>query len=82
MCRFSGETINHLLIDCDVAYGLWILVFRMFGILIQEHQSSCFPLAALEQDSNRQPILDLAVSAIYISSVAEFSCAVTYLSVI
>ena len=33
MCRQDGETINHLLIHCDLAFGLWSFVFRTFGIL-------------------------------------------------
>ena len=33
MCRWDGETINHLLIHCEMAGGLWSFVFRKFGIL-------------------------------------------------
>lgn len=32
MCQCSGETVNHLLFHCDVAYILWTEVFRMFEI--------------------------------------------------
>ena len=32
MCRRDAETINHLLIHCDLAFGLWSFVFRIFGI--------------------------------------------------
>jgi hypothetical protein len=32
MCRRDGETINHLLIHCDLAFGLWSFVFQIFGI--------------------------------------------------
>lgn len=32
LCRCSGETLDHLLIHCDIAYVLWSLVFRIFGI--------------------------------------------------
>jgi hypothetical protein len=33
MCRQDGETINHLLIHCAKAAGLWSFVFRKFGII-------------------------------------------------
>ena len=33
MCRCDGETISHLLLHCPIAYGLWSVVFRSFGIL-------------------------------------------------
>ena len=32
MCRRDGKTINHLLIHCDKAVGLWSFVLRKFGI--------------------------------------------------
>ncbi len=32
MCRCSGETVSHLLLHCDVAFGLWSRVFDVFGI--------------------------------------------------
>jgi hypothetical protein len=32
MCQRDGETINHLLIHCDKAVGLWSFVFQKFGI--------------------------------------------------
>ena len=32
MCQCSGETVIHLLLQCDVAYILWTRVFRMFEI--------------------------------------------------
>jgi hypothetical protein len=32
MCRCDGETIDHLLLHCDVAYTLCCVVFRAFGI--------------------------------------------------
>ena len=32
MCR-DGETINNLLIHCDMAVGLWSFVFWKFGII-------------------------------------------------
>ena len=33
MCRRDGETINHPLIHCDMAVGLWNFVFWKFGII-------------------------------------------------
>ncbi len=33
MCRCDGETISHLLLHCEVAYGSWTFVFWTFGIL-------------------------------------------------
>ena len=32
MCQHHGETADHLLIHCDVAFALWGDVFQMFGI--------------------------------------------------
>jgi hypothetical protein len=32
MCRRDGETISHLLLHCDMAFGLWSFVLRTFGI--------------------------------------------------
>ena len=32
MCRYDGETVDHLLLHCGKAYRLWSLVFRSFGI--------------------------------------------------
>ena len=32
MCLSSGDMVDHFLIHCDVAYDLWSLVFRTFGI--------------------------------------------------
>ena len=32
MCRCEGETINHLLLHCEITYGQWTFVFWSFGI--------------------------------------------------
>jgi hypothetical protein len=32
ICRCSGETVNHLLLHCPVAVGLWNFIFCSFGI--------------------------------------------------
>jgi hypothetical protein len=32
MCRCNGETVAHLLLHCEVAFGLWSKVFETFGI--------------------------------------------------
>lgn len=32
MCWCSGETMDHLLLQFDVAYVLWSVVFKVFGI--------------------------------------------------
>lgn len=32
MCRFSGETVNHLLWHCSAAFNLWCFGFKSFGI--------------------------------------------------
>jgi hypothetical protein len=32
MCKTDGETIDHLLLHCPVAYDLWSFVFSMFGV--------------------------------------------------
>jgi hypothetical protein len=32
MCKKSGDNIDHLLLRCEVARGLWESIFRPFGI--------------------------------------------------
>jgi len=32
MCKKSGESINHLLIDCEVARELWSYILNLFGV--------------------------------------------------
>lgn len=32
MCWFGGETVDHLLIHCEVAFVKWSLDARLFGI--------------------------------------------------
>ena len=32
MCKRCGESVNHLLLHCPIAYELWPMVFCLFGI--------------------------------------------------
>ena len=32
MCKGCGESINHLLIHCPIAYEMWSMIFFLFGI--------------------------------------------------
>jgi hypothetical protein len=32
MCKRSGESINHLLLHCEVAGTLWSVLFTLFGV--------------------------------------------------
>ena len=32
MCRHCGETVDHLLLHCEMAYRLWSFVFKTFGL--------------------------------------------------
>jgi hypothetical protein len=32
MCKWSGESLDHLFLHCSVAMDLWSLVFGMFGV--------------------------------------------------
>ena len=32
MCKQSGETIDHLLLHCEVARELWVSIFRHFSV--------------------------------------------------
>ena len=32
MCKWSGESDDHLLLHCPVACELWSMVFGMFGV--------------------------------------------------
>ena len=39
MCHCSKETVDHLLIRCNMAFELWSFIFRMFGVqwVLQEN---------------------------------------------
>ena len=39
MCHCSKETVDHLLIHCNMAFELWSFIFRMFGVqwVLQEN---------------------------------------------
>ena len=32
MCKRNGESVDHLLIHCSIAFDLWSMVFTLFGI--------------------------------------------------
>ena len=32
MCKGCGESIDHLLIHCPIAYEMWSMIFCLFGI--------------------------------------------------
>ena len=32
MCKRNGESVDHLLICCTIAFDLWYMVFTLFGI--------------------------------------------------
>ena len=32
MCKKSGESVNHLLLHCPIAYELWSMVWAIFGL--------------------------------------------------
>jgi hypothetical protein len=32
MCKRNGESVDHLLLHCDVAYALWSALFTRFGL--------------------------------------------------
>jgi len=32
MCKKSGESVDHLLLDCDVARDLWSYFLTLFGV--------------------------------------------------
>ena len=32
MCKKDGESVDHLLLHCPIAYELWTMVFCLFGI--------------------------------------------------
>ena len=32
MCKSNGESVDHLLLYCPIVYGLWSMVFTLFGI--------------------------------------------------
>jgi hypothetical protein len=33
MCKKRGESINHLLLHCEVAMEVWNMVFQLFGVM-------------------------------------------------
>jgi hypothetical protein len=32
MCKHKGESIDHLLLHCEVAIEVWNMVFQIFGV--------------------------------------------------
>ena len=32
MCKNSGESIDHLLLHCELAIEVWNIVFQLFGV--------------------------------------------------
>ena len=32
MCKRCGESIDHLLLHCPIAYEMWSMIFCLFGI--------------------------------------------------
>jgi hypothetical protein len=32
VCKWSGESINHLLLHCEVARALWSVLFTLFDV--------------------------------------------------
>ena len=32
MCKYNGESVDHLFLHCPVAMDLWAMVFRLFGV--------------------------------------------------
>jgi hypothetical protein len=32
LCKLNGESVNHLLLHCEVACSLWNAIFRRFGL--------------------------------------------------
>jgi hypothetical protein len=33
MCKHNGESIDHLLLHCEVAMEVWSMVFQFFGVM-------------------------------------------------
>ena len=32
LCKADGETIDHLLLNCEIARSLWYAIFSQFGL--------------------------------------------------
>jgi hypothetical protein len=32
MCKISGENMDHLLLNCDIARELWAMIFCLFRV--------------------------------------------------
>jgi hypothetical protein len=32
MCKHNGESIDHLVLHCEVAIEVWIMVLQLFGV--------------------------------------------------
>jgi hypothetical protein len=32
LCKSDGETIDHLLLHCEIAHSLWYAIFSRFGL--------------------------------------------------
>ena len=33
LCKKSGESIDHLLLHCEVACDLWVSIYNLFGVV-------------------------------------------------
>uniref|UniRef100_A0A7N2MNQ6 Reverse transcriptase zinc-binding domain-containing protein n=1 Tax=Quercus lobata TaxID=97700 RepID=A0A7N2MNQ6_QUELO len=46
MCKRCGESVDHLLLHCPIAFELWSLVFCLFGIhWVMPHKRSLWPVS-------------------------------------
>ena len=59
MCKRSGESVNHLLLHCPIAFELWSIVWSLFGVIWVMPQSVADLFASWQVPFGRQRNIDL-----------------------
>ena len=59
MCKRSGESVNHLLLHCPIAFELWSMVWSLFGVISIMPQGVADLFASWQGPCSRQHNIDL-----------------------
>ena len=59
MCKRSGESVNHLILHCPIAFKLWSMVWSLFGVTWVMPQSVADLFASWQGPFGRQCNIDL-----------------------
>ena len=64
MCRHCGESVDHLLLHCEMAYRLWSFVFITFGLSWVVPSSIPDLLFWLVELVGETPVSDMELSSV------------------